>query len=258
MTSEWIFSAIFQMDTKSWKSSRVFNYNTRGFLKNKDWLLVGFSRRILAYLGTISSLAIISLTMIRIPQTFIAYYDYIHSRKLLKKREDIWFSKSPQINSYITLLQLPAEIQFIILSYLDTTSICRVIQTCKYMAKWNAYNLFWMEKLIQEWPDYSAKSYNERTQRAIQVSHRFYRNYKTLYKNLPQVSINFGQKKVGIVSVDCPPALLFYKQRFISFRKYLSTKKQKHSQRTLQNILSEQRDIAIGKFILSIFKSTEK
>jgi hypothetical protein len=208
------------------------------------------------YIGPVYSMAIIAVTVVRIPNTIRGYIDYLKNVRDKKVRELVWSKHNPKVLN-INIIKLPAEINFEILKYLDPTSLCRVIQTCTKMAKLGASNQLWIEKIVADWPDFSTKSHRQRLHNAQMLSIRFYNNYRTLYRNVPKLDF-ITEKSILKSSKDgqkeCPQALLFYRQRYISFKRYSFEEvlRLKRQETTFYTVLKEQREKALGNSILFI------
>jgi hypothetical protein len=160
----------------------------------------------------ILSLTTILLTIHRIPKTvdrLVQYRKDLHDRQ---RREMEWHSK-PTDRSF---LDLPSEIQHLMMERMDNRTVCRLGQTNHRAFSIAMDHTFWVKRMATDWPDYTSKTMEQRIQRANTLSLNYYTNYKGSIFCGARLALS----KPFYDQIESSPGYKFYRQRYITYSKY--------------------------------------
>ncbi|KAI8901903.1 hypothetical protein BC833DRAFT_575495 [Globomyces pollinis-pini] len=196
---------------------------------------------------TVASLTII-LTITRIPATYNKLIALKRADDEIRLRASIWSSQNNSCNC--SFLMLPNEIKLFILAKLEVKQLCRLAQTCKDMNYLCMDNIIWVRHIARDWPDYSAKTSKSRLEKASQASLRYYNNYRP---RLVDSSIDNILKTEHPSSRYISAGFRFYKQRYLTYRRFAGPIATKTLRTPFETILWEEMNHSINTIFFVSF-----
>jgi hypothetical protein len=197
--------------------------------------LSSFVTRSFHYISVCSSGFVVLATGFRILSTIRKLKLLLHWNQIEAQRNKVWAGAPGGTN----LQALPLEIQTRILVFMDTRSICRLSQTSKYFARISCDNHLWIKKVAIDWPDYSTACPQQRYLKAMNTATRFYKNYEFLHPRSVLIKQTRGMDEFS-------PGYHFYRQRYLSFKRFSLEPKTHLCKPTLGAILTEERNLSLG------------
>lgn len=200
--------------------------------RGRDKISEAFATFRMAY-----SACVILMTLIRIPKTWMRLSKYFQSKRDEKERELIWRHSKGEFR----FERLPTEIQLMILEKMDVISICRISQTSSALANICLDNVLWIKKITLDWPDYSSRTYRQKFLKAHQTALRFFKNSLYLQPGFAELNDSKGcSERIRALS----PGIQFYRQRYLSFKRFSLEPRRKRPWNNIETILNEERQNA--------------